>query len=49
MLVEGLGVWDSLGFSTAVQDFFTEIEGAAHRDKSRECGRLKAKVEPLLT
>ena len=41
-------------FSTAAQDLFTEIEGphpgggAAHRDKSREWGRLEAEVEPLL-
>jgi len=26
-----------------------EVSSAAHRDKSREWGRLKAKVEPLLT
>ena len=25
------------------------LKSAAHRDKSRECKRLKAKVEPLLT
>ena len=34
----------SLCFSTAVQDLVT-----AHRGKSREWGRLKAKAEPLLT
>ena len=38
-----------LCFSTAVQDLFPENESAAHRDKSREWGRLKAKLEPLFT
>ena len=37
--------WESFYITTALPT----IRSAAHRDKSREWGRLKAKVEPLLT
>ena len=33
----------------AVFDSFADNKSAAHRDKSREWGRLKEKVEPLIS